>query len=99
MRVRLIHEGVIREGEEIVIDHFPYLLGRHNECDHQLYNPLVSRRHCRFTQTDGKLVLHDLSSLNGTFLNGRRIEGKEVVRDGDEIDVGCMKYRVSYSDN
>jgi pSer/pThr/pTyr-binding forkhead associated (FHA) protein len=95
MSVRLIHNGAPRDGEEIVIDRFPFMLGRHNDCDYRLYHPMVSRRHCRFTEADGAVVVHDLRSLNGTYLNGRRVEEREVVRDGDEINVGCLSYRVS----
>ncbi len=99
MKVRLIHNGAPHEWDEIVIDRFPFLLGRHNECDHRLYHPMVSRRHCRFVEAEGGVVVHDLSSLNGTYLNGRRVAEREVVRDGDEINVGCLSYRVSYPPN
>ena len=66
MKVKLIQSGPIHYVDDIVVDRFPFLLGRHPECDHQLYHPLVSRRHCQLTQAGGHLVVRDLQSKNGT---------------------------------
>jgi pSer/pThr/pTyr-binding forkhead associated (FHA) protein len=98
MRVQLIQNSVASEPEEIDIDHFPFLLGRHTECDYRIFHPMISRKHCEFTEAGGKVVVHDLHSLNGTYLNGRRVK-EEVVKDGDEINLGCLRYRVSCSNN
>jgi pSer/pThr/pTyr-binding forkhead associated (FHA) protein len=97
LKVKLIQSGPVRYVDDIVIDRFPFLLGRHPECDHQLYHPLVSRRHCRLTQADGQVVVHDLQSKNGTFVNGNRVSDVGILRDGDEINLGCLIYRVCLS--
>jgi len=70
------------------------LLGRHPDCDYQLYHPLVSRRHCQLTRTGGQLVVRDLHSKNGTYINGARVQEQVILRDGDEINLGCVIYRV-----
>lgn len=51
----------------------------------------VSRRHARITLTDGKYLLEDLGSTNGTFINrGKRLSPgtRQTLNDGDEIIVG-----------
>jgi pSer/pThr/pTyr-binding forkhead associated (FHA) protein len=96
MTVKLVHSGAVRYTEDIVVDRFPFLLGRHPDCDHQVYHPLVSRRHCQLSQADGTLVLRDLHSKNGTYVNGNRVH-ETHLREGDEINLGCFAYRVSFS--
>jgi HD-GYP domain-containing protein (c-di-GMP phosphodiesterase class II) len=61
--------------------------GRTPQCDLQLDDPAVSRRHCTITYSDKGVLVRDLQSANGTFLNERAIrEGTAQV--GDEIRIG-----------
>jgi ABC-type multidrug transport system ATPase subunit/pSer/pThr/pTyr-binding forkhead associated (FHA) protein len=53
-----------------------------------LQHPQVSRVHAHITLEDGRAVLVDLSSANGTFVNGQRIRKPATVRRGDQIDIG-----------
>src|SRR5437867_6165690 len=48
----------------------------------------VSRRHAEIRRQEGVYVLVDLGSFNGTFLNGRRIVGGEILHDGDVVQLG-----------
>jgi S1-C subfamily serine protease len=48
----------------------------------------VSWQHARVDTTADGILLHDLKSTNGTFLNGRRIDGPERIRPGDRIQLG-----------
>ena len=48
----------------------------------------VSRRHAEIRRQDNVYILVDLGSFNGTFLNGRRIAGGEILHDGDVIQLG-----------
>src|SRR5205085_881929 len=48
----------------------------------------VSWQHARVDSTAEGILLHDLKSTNGTYLNGRRIEGPERLRVGDRIQLG-----------
>jgi ABC-type multidrug transport system ATPase subunit len=48
----------------------------------------VSRRHAEIRNQDGAYFLVDLGSFNGTFLNGRRIASREILREGDVIQLG-----------
>jgi len=50
----------------------------------------ISRRHARITcESDGRYVIEDLGSTNGTHVNGRRIEGPVALEAGDRIEVGA----------
>ena len=65
--------------------------GRHDECDIALDDISVSRTHVVFTRTgSGRITVRDLNSLNGTYVNGSRVE-ESVLRDGDEIQIGKYK--------
>jgi pSer/pThr/pTyr-binding forkhead associated (FHA) protein len=56
----------------------------------------VSRQHCRLRLKDGLVTVEDMGSVNGTFLNGRRVTDAEYVRPGDQLEVGPVKFVVEY---
>jgi pSer/pThr/pTyr-binding forkhead associated (FHA) protein len=53
-----------------------------------LDDPNVSRRHAEIRPRGGSWVLTDLGSTNGSRLNGRKLDGSEVLKPGDEIELG-----------
>src|SRR5262249_563107 len=61
-------------GREIHVRQSKVVIGRHSEADWQLAQPEVSRFHCRLFFTAPHWCAQDLGSLNGTLVNGRRIE-------------------------
>jgi hypothetical protein len=63
-------------------------LGRSRQCDVVLSDPNVSRQHAEIRPRGGSWVLTDLGSTNGTVLNGRRVDRPEVIKQGDEIELG-----------
>jgi hypothetical protein len=73
----------------------PFELGRDTGSDVVLRDPEVSRRHARFESQEGVVYIEDLTSSNGTFLNGRRVTEAIEVREGDEIDVGTTRLIVT----
>jgi adenylate cyclase len=63
-------------------------LGRHPDNTVQLLDRIVSKEHCRITRgPQGKYVLRDVGSLNGSFVNGERIT-ERTLESGDEISMG-----------
>jgi predicted component of type VI protein secretion system len=72
------------------------VVGRAKGCNVRIPESDVSRRHCRIVQKEGFVVIEDLRSLNGTFLNGERIVGACAVRPGDSVDIGPMRFIVGY---
>jgi hypothetical protein len=63
------------------------VVGRDDRCDVVVADRSVSRRHAQLTFRDGTWVLQDLSSTNGTRLNGKPV-GRAAVRPGDLIALG-----------
>lgn len=70
-------------------------VGRATTADFVVEAALVSRFHCRLTlEADGRLVLEDLSSTNGTFVNDERVE-RRVLETGDRLRLGRLHLLVS----
>jgi pSer/pThr/pTyr-binding forkhead associated (FHA) protein len=69
------------------------LVGRSPECDIFLDDVTVSRQHAEIIREGDEFTIRDLGSLNGTYVNRRRIESA-VLQDDDEVQVG--KYRLTF---
>ncbi len=65
-------------------------LGRHPNNTHQVLDRIVSKEHCHIDLVDGRYVLKDLGSLNGTFVNGERVAERPLAH-GDEITLGSTR--------
>jgi hypothetical protein len=76
------------EGKRLLVGPAGATLGRSRECDVVLSDPNVSRQHAEIRPRGGSWVLADLGSTNGSALNGRRIDQPEVIKPGDEIEIG-----------
>lgn len=77
-------------GSKILIDRDVTTAGRHPESDIFLDDITVSRRHAEIRRKDGKFYVHDMGSLNGTYVNRDRIEHTELA-NGDELQIGKFK--------
>lgn len=80
---------------DICMDDFPCMVGRHSDNDCRLPLAFISRRHCRFTRDDEDVLVQDLESYNGTFVNGTPASVPMRIRDGDELRVGPLTFRVA----
>ena len=69
------------------------LIGRSPECEVFLDDVTVSRRHAELERVDDTFTIRDLGSLNGTYVNRRRIESA-VLENDDEVQIG--KYRLTF---
>jgi hypothetical protein len=88
---------VLANGERLVIGAAPLAIGRLPECAVVVTDPNVSRRHAEVRQAASGFVVVDLGSTNGTLVNGIRIAGEQVLRDGDIISVGTTQLRFEAS--
>jgi hypothetical protein len=70
--------------------------GRHPDSDIFLDDVTVSRRHAEFYRDAGRFTVRDVGSLNGTYVNGSRIEEAELVAN-DEVQIG--KFRLKFMAN
>lgn len=75
-------------------------IGRVQGNDLMLPRGNVSKHHARFVHRDGRFIVTDLKSTNGTYVNGRRIAQATLVREGDTIHIGDFVLRLgSVSDS
>jgi hypothetical protein len=84
---------VLPDGSSVAISAAPVVIGRLPECEVVLGDTNVSRRHAQVALDDGGVVVTDLGSTNGTFVNGRRVT-RATVRPGDELTIGTSRLRV-----
>ena len=70
-------------------------IGRHDDCLIRIKSSQVSRRHCEVFEVAEKLTIRDLGSSNGTFVNGKKVSGQQVLKHGDELTVGAVTLRVA----
>jgi hypothetical protein len=89
----VVRSGGGRVGEEFRPQGDETTIGRSPDCGIFLDDVTVSRRHAVLAERDGRFWIEDLGSLNGTFLNRRRIESAPLG-DGDEVQIG--KYRMTF---
>jgi pSer/pThr/pTyr-binding forkhead associated (FHA) protein len=90
----VVRSGGGRTGETFPLEQHATTVGRSPECDIFLDDVTVSRRHAIVAYKSGRLEIEDLGSLNGTYLNRRRIESPAQLDDGDELQIG--KYRLTF---
>ncbi|TMK79178.1 MAG: FHA domain-containing protein [Actinobacteria bacterium] len=89
----VVRSGGGRAGEHFVLEKERTSVGRSPDCDVFLDDVTVSRRHSVVLRRDGQFFIEDQGSLNGTFLNRRRIESAPL-EDGDELQIG--KYKLTF---
>lgn len=78
---------------------FPFTIGRAPECDLVIAADGTSRRHSEISRDgQGRLVLRDLGSTNGTYLNRRRITAPALLSDGDIVHFGATEFRLRAPD-
>jgi pSer/pThr/pTyr-binding forkhead associated (FHA) protein len=71
-------------------------LGRAVGCTIRIPSGQVSRLHCRLRIEDGVVTVEDLESVNGTFINGKRVRQPEILHPGDNLAVGPVSFLVEY---
>jgi len=89
----VIRSGGGRAGETYELKGDSTTIGRHPDSDVFLDDVTVSRNHAVVSREDDAYVIADQGSLNGTYVNRRRIE-RQTLLDGDELQIG--KYKLTY---
>jgi serine phosphatase RsbU (regulator of sigma subunit) len=63
------------------------IVGRHPNCHIVFDNPAISRHHAQFLESHGTYFIEDLRSRNGTYLNGKKLDARAALADGDQIRI------------
>jgi hypothetical protein len=71
------------------------VIGRTEECEITIDDPLVSRRHASVVRLESDLWVNDLGSRNGVYVNGSRIEDRYRLSDGDVLRIGTIDMQVA----
>jgi hypothetical protein len=76
-----------KQGQEFEVSDV-VVMGRSDETDVVIDDPYASEFHLRLVSQENGLMLHDLGSTNGTYVNGRRVSAPTEIKRGDTIQVG-----------
>jgi hypothetical protein len=90
----VVRSGGGRAGEHFVPQADRTTIGRSPDCDIFLDDVTVSRKHAVLLRRDDGYYIEDQGSLNGTFLNRKRIESSAKLDNGDELQIG--KYKLTF---
>lgn len=69
------------------------VIGRHPECTFQINSNMVSRKHAKIVKKGDQFIVEDLQSGNGTFVNGKKIDGPTPLAHDDRIKLGPILLR------
>jgi DNA-binding CsgD family transcriptional regulator len=94
-------EGRLSDGNTlfIKINTFPFVIGRDKKCNLFLSSKNVSRRHSEIFLQGEHPAVRDLKSMNGTFVNGRRVTGSVPLRAEDTLGFADQEFKVYFTDN
>ncbi len=81
-----------QKGREIPLPDALFVIGRDPLCHLRPHSSLVSRRHCAVARWGGRVLVRDLKSANGTYLNQKRITNQIEVQNGDVLEVGDLSF-------
>ncbi len=95
MKVRLIALSSVEQDRKLALNGHSIVLGRGSETDVRIDDRWVSRRHCELAESDGMVVVRDLGSTHGTFVNGRQVS-EAPLRPDDKLTVGLTSFVASY---
>lgn len=82
---------VLEDGTRHVLDTERVTIGRQSGCTITIRDTNVSREHAQLRRRPNGWTIRDLGSTNGTKLNGVRVEGEQMLANGDVIMLGAMK--------
>lgn len=96
MQVSLKVVSGTHEGKVISIKDEKFLIGRGESCQLRPKSESISRKHCAIVQKDGRLLLVDLKSRNGTFINEKQVspDKAKILKNGDRLRCGQLEFEV-----
>jgi hypothetical protein len=96
IKAKLVVVGGADATKEVDLE-LPAVFGRGREATVMLPHPLVSRRHCEVYEFEGRLMVRDLGSTNGTFVGSQRVT-ETVLGPGELLTIGTVTFRAVYGE-
>jgi pSer/pThr/pTyr-binding forkhead associated (FHA) protein len=93
VRLKILHGS--GSGKEIKIPAPKCVIGRGDDCHLRPQSDAVSRRHCVIITTENEVVVRDLNSRNGTYVNGERVSEEAVLLSGDVLRIGPLEFELA----
>lgn len=92
MQLKVVTGG--QAGKLISVKHDKFLIGRSDDCHLRPKSESISRRHCAIVRKEGRILLIDLKSRNGTHVNDKKLDPSKakILKDGDQIRVGKLEF-------
>ncbi len=90
--ISIIQESEQGKNREYHLFQNEIIIGRHSHCDITVSDEVVSSQHARLSYHHNQWWLEDLSSTNGTFLNGTKLTTPTVVITGDQFKCGGVQF-------
>ncbi len=94
MDVKLIVVGGKHAGTEIQVPGPKFFIGRGEDCHLRPQSEQISRHHAAILLESGSVAVRDLSSRNGTYVNGERITEQTELKNGDRVQLGPLEFDV-----
>ena len=94
MQVKLTVVGG-KASKRTVSIRLPVSIGRSREAGLTIAHPQVSRRHCELIESDGLVLIRDVGSLNGTYIESHRIKEAPLLPD-TTFSIGPLTFRIRY---
>ena len=96
MQVKLKVLTGSHEGKEIAVSSDKFLIGRSESCQLRPKSESVSRKHCIIVLKDNRVLIQDLKSRNGTYVNEKRLPGDKakILKPGDQLRIGKLEFEM-----
>jgi predicted component of type VI protein secretion system len=94
MRAYLVSVAGRKAGTRVPVTSGHFLIGRDAACDLRAKSSQVSPRHCVISNRNGRLIVRDLNSSSGTYVNDRSVRGDTSLAHGDKLRVGPLMFVV-----
>lgn len=97
VNIRIVCQDCLASPREIVIEQFPFELGRGLGVNLRIDDRWLSRRHCRLELCGNDLMVRDLGSRHGTFVNGQRFTECRL-NSGDRLTIGLSHFEIEIAE-
>ncbi len=100
MQVKLKVLAGKNSGKELPVPVKRFLIGRGDDCHMRPKSEAISRNHCAIliNEDDDEVIIRDLNSRNGTYLNGERLAADQSLESGDHLQIGRLEFEVMIKD-